>query len=81
VRHTAEVLASNFVPTLAAVGVSAVEPGRAEAASTVKSCTGGDARLGAVEKQMLELHDKERASCASESTPNSRRLPTPTRGP
>ena len=58
----AVVLASNFVPTLAAVGVSAVEPGRAEAASTVKSCTGGDARLSAVEKQILELHDKERAS-------------------
>jgi len=62
VRHTAVVLASNLVPTLADVGVSAVEPGRAEAASTVKSCTGGDARLSAVEKQMLELHDKERAS-------------------
>ena len=61
-RHTAVVLASNLVPTLADVGVSAVEPGRAEAASTVKSCTGGDARLSAVEKQMLELHDKERAS-------------------
>jgi hypothetical protein len=39
-RHTAVVLASIFVATLAAVGVSAVEPGRAEAASTVKSCTG-----------------------------------------
>ena len=61
-RHMAVVLASNFVPTLAAVGVSAVEPGRAEAANTVKSCTGGDVRLSAAEKQMLELHNKERAS-------------------
>jgi uncharacterized protein YkwD len=61
-RHMAVVLASIFVATLAAVGVSAVEPGRAEAASTVKSCTGGDIRLSAAEKQMLELHNKERAS-------------------
>jgi uncharacterized protein YkwD len=61
-RHTAVVLASIFVATLAAVGVSAVEPGRAEAASTVKSCTGGDVRLSAAEKQMLELHNWERAS-------------------
>jgi len=38
-RHLAVVLASIFVATLAAVGVSAVEPGRAEAANTVKSCT------------------------------------------
>jgi uncharacterized protein YkwD len=61
-RYTAVVLASIFVATLAAVGVSALEPGRAEAASTVKSCTGGDVRLSAAEKQMLELHNKERAS-------------------
>jgi uncharacterized protein YkwD len=61
-RHMAVVVASIFVAALAAVGVSAVEPGRAEAASTVKSCTGGDIRLSAAEKQMLELHNKERAS-------------------
>jgi hypothetical protein len=61
-RHTAVVLSSNFVSALAVVGVSAVEPGRAEAASTVKSCTGGDVRLSAAEKQMLRLYNKERAS-------------------
>jgi uncharacterized protein YkwD len=61
-RHTAVVLAAIFLATLAAVGVSAVEPGTAEAASTVKSCTGGDVRLSAAEKQMLKLHNKERAS-------------------
>jgi uncharacterized protein YkwD len=61
-RHTAVVLASIFVAALAAVGASAVEPGTAEAASTVKGCTGDDVRLSAAEKQMLQLHNRERAS-------------------
>ncbi len=58
----AVVLAAVSLAVLAAVGASAAWPGTAEAASTVKSCTGGDIRLGAAEKQMLELHNKERAS-------------------
>ncbi len=61
-RHTAVVLASIFVAALAAVELSAVEPGTAEAASTVKSCTGDDVRLSAAEKQMLQLHNRKRAS-------------------
>jgi uncharacterized protein YkwD len=61
-RHTAVVLASIFVAALAAIGASAVEPGRAEAGTTVKSCTGSNVRLSAAEKQMLQLHNKERAS-------------------
>ena len=61
-RHTAVVLASIFVAALAAIGASAVEPGTAEAASTVKSCTGDDVRLSAAERQMLRLHNQERAS-------------------
>ena len=61
-RHMAMVLASIIVATLAAVGAFAVEPERAHAAITVRSCTGGDVRLSAAEKTMLELHDQERAS-------------------
>ena len=61
-RHTALVLASIFVAALAVVGASAVEPEKAEAASTVKSCTGGNVRLSAPEKAMLQLHNRERAS-------------------
>jgi uncharacterized protein YkwD len=56
------VLASIFVAALAVAGVPAVEPERAEAASAVKSCTGGDVRLSAAEKEMLALHNRERAS-------------------
>ena len=58
-RDTAVVLASGF---LAVTGASAVEPGRAEATSTVKSCTGDDIRIRAAEKQMLVLHYMGRAS-------------------
>ncbi len=56
------VLASIFLATLAAAATSAVEPESADAAITVKSCTGGDVQLSAAEKTMLELHNKERAS-------------------
>ena len=59
-RHAAVVLASILVATLAVVGVSAVEPRMAEAA--VKGCSGGDVRLSAAEKAMLQLHNRERAS-------------------
>ena len=46
----------------AVIGASAVEPGRTEAASNVRSCTGDDIRIRAAEKQMLVLHNSERAS-------------------
>lgn len=61
-RHTLVVLASIFGAALAAGGVSAVEPGRAEATDAVKSCTGDNVRLSAAERQMLKLHNQERAS-------------------
>jgi uncharacterized protein YkwD len=61
-RHAAAVLAAVSLAILAAVGAYAVEPQRAEAASTVRSCSGGDVRIGAAEKKMLALHNRERAS-------------------
>jgi uncharacterized protein YkwD len=61
-RHAAAVLAATFLATLAAFGASIGYPERADAASTVKSCTGGEVRLSAAEKQMLELHNWDRAS-------------------
>jgi uncharacterized protein YkwD len=61
-RHAVAVLAAIFLATLGVFGVSTGDPERAEAASTVKSCTGGEARLSAAEKQMLRLHNRERAS-------------------
>jgi hypothetical protein len=61
-RHAAAVLAATFLAPLAAFGASIGDPGRVDAASTVMSCTGGEVRLSAAEKQMLELHNWERAS-------------------
>lgn len=61
-KHAAVVLAAVSLAVLAAAGASASWPATAEAASTVKSCTGGDIRIGAAEKQMLQLHNKERTS-------------------
>jgi uncharacterized protein YkwD len=46
----------------APIGASAVVPGRTEAASNVRSCTGDDIRIRTAEKQMLVLHNSERAS-------------------
>ena len=61
-RHTAVIFASIFAAALAVAGVSTVEPERVEAATSVKSCTGGDVRLSAAEKAMLQLYNHERAS-------------------
>ncbi len=55
------VLASVFVAILAAAGATAVDPSKAEAAATVRSCTGEKVRLGTAEKRMLELHNNTRA--------------------
>jgi uncharacterized protein YkwD len=61
---TTVVVAATILATAAAVGVSASEPARAEAASdvTVRSCTGGDITLSATEKRSLDLHNGVRKS-------------------
>lgn len=60
-RYVTVVLASVFLAILAAAGATAVDPSKAEAATTVRSCTGEKVRLGTAEKRMLELHNRARA--------------------
>lgn len=55
------VLASVLLAALVAVGVAALQPERADAATSVKSCTGGTVNLKAIEKRMLNLHNRARA--------------------
>src|SRR3712207_3844247 len=59
---TTVVAAATILATAAAVGVSASEPERAEAANaaTVRSCTGGDITLSAAERRSLDLHNGAR---------------------
>lgn len=53
-------LTSVVLAVFVAVGVSLIGPETADAAS-VRSCTGGTVRLSGVERQMLSLHNRERA--------------------
>ena len=63
-RYATTVVAATILATAAAVGVSASEPERAEAANaaTVRSCTGGSLTLSAAEKRSLDLHNGARKS-------------------
>ena len=63
-RYATTVVAAAILATAAAVGVSASEPERAEAANaaTVRSCTGGNITLSAAEKRSLDLHNGARKS-------------------
>ncbi len=61
-RRIAVLLAAVFLAAFAAAGVSALAPTEADAASTVRTCTGGTITLKTVEKSMLDLHNRERAS-------------------
>ena len=61
-RYIAVILASVFLATMAAVGLSAVDSPVAEAAGggAVNKCGGGKIDLSAAEKQTFLLHNKER---------------------
>jgi uncharacterized protein YkwD len=61
-QAAAAALASILLAILATFGAAAYSPERAEAASTVRTCTGKDIRIAAAEKRMLALHNRERAS-------------------
>lgn len=62
-KYLAVVFTSVFLATITAFGVSLVETEKAEAATVgVKGCTGTIVRLAPVEKQMLDLHNRTRAS-------------------
>ena len=57
------VFASIFLATVAAFGVSLVEPDKAEAATVgVRGCTGTIVQLTSVEKKMLDLHNQTRTN-------------------
>lgn len=60
-KHMAVVLSSVLLAALVAVGVAALEPERADAATSVRSCIGGTVDLKAIEKRMLDLHNRARA--------------------
>lgn len=60
-KYTATVFLAAALAAMTAVGISAVEPERAEAAgNTVKSCTGKNITLKAEEYRSLQLHNRER---------------------
>lgn len=58
-RHTFVTLMAILLAALLTTGT--LGTGRVDAATSVKSCTGGTVSLSAVEKRMLALHNRERA--------------------
>jgi len=62
-KYVAIALTVTMVAVVAALGVIAAEPQRAEAAVGVQvaACSGGNVELSAEEKKMLDLHNKTRA--------------------
>ena len=59
-RQLAVLLTALFLATFAAVGISAVKPKVADAASTIRTCTGSKITLKNNEKRMLDLHNRKR---------------------
>jgi uncharacterized protein YkwD len=60
-KYTATVFLAAVLAVTTAVGISAIEPERAEAAgNTVKSCAGKNITLKAEEYRSLQLHNRER---------------------
>jgi uncharacterized protein YkwD len=62
VRYASVILVAALLAAVVAVSVSAVEPKRAEAASTVRTCGGGTIKLNAKEEHILLLHNQKRRS-------------------
>ena len=61
-RYCVVVLASAVLAAVLALSVSAVEPQKAEAASSVKTCGGGKITLNAKEESTLRLHNRTRTN-------------------
>ncbi len=61
-RYATVVLAAAVLATVAALSVSAIEPKKAEAASTVRACGGGTIKLKAKEARSVALHNRARKS-------------------
>jgi uncharacterized protein YkwD len=62
VRYAGVILVGALLAAVAALSVSALEPERAEAASSVRTCGGGKIKLNAKEERTLRLHNRERTS-------------------
>ena len=62
VRYASVILVAALLATVVALSVSALEPEKAEAASTVRTCGGGTIKLNAKEERTLRLHNRERTS-------------------
>ena len=62
VRYASVIFVAAVLAVVVALSVSAVEPERAEAASTVRTCNGGTIKLNAKEERTLRLHNQERKS-------------------
>ena len=61
-RHATAVFAAVILAAATVAGTSVVVPKKADAASTVKACTGGSISLTATEKRILDLHNRTRAN-------------------
>ncbi len=61
-RYCAFVLAAAILAAVLALFVSAIEPEKAQAASTVRTCGGGTIKLNAKEERTFRLHNQKRRS-------------------
>jgi uncharacterized protein YkwD len=59
-RYAIVVFVAAVLASVAAISISAIEPGKAEAADTVRTCGGGTIKLNAKEEQTLKLHNQAR---------------------
>jgi uncharacterized protein YkwD len=61
-RYATVVFAAAVLATVAALSTSALEPKKAEAADTVRTCGGGKIKLNTKEERTLRLHNRARKS-------------------
>jgi uncharacterized protein YkwD len=59
-RYATVVFVATVLASVAALSVSAIEPSKAEAADTVRTCGGGKIKLNAKEERTLRLHNQAR---------------------
>ncbi len=59
-RYAAVVFAAAVLASVAALSASVIEPRKAEAADTVRTCGGGKIKLNSKEERTLKLHNQAR---------------------
>lgn len=57
IRYVSVVFLAAILAVIVAVGITAVEPKKADASTRVKTCTGDTIKLSANEKRVLDLHN------------------------